>query len=106
MACSSETLDICTNAQRVNAQRNGVWDPPLQVARQILYMCIYETFPLLQFARQIFFVRLLCFLARLHCNENPIYEFPEKELRDIPNFHIHVSVNELHISRIGSHIFL
>jgi hypothetical protein len=30
-----------------------------------------------------------------HCNENPIYVFPEKELRGIsPNFHIHLSVSE------------
>jgi hypothetical protein len=29
----------------------------------------------------------------LHCSENPIYVFPEKDLRClIPNFHIHVSV--------------
>jgi len=43
----------------------------------------------------------------LHCNENPIYVFPEKELRDLsPNFHIHVSVGDLYIPRIGPHIFL
>jgi hypothetical protein len=42
-----------------------------------------------------------------HCNENPIYVFPEKELRGlIPNFHFHVSVNDLYIPRIGPHIFL
>ncbi len=28
----------------------------------------------------------------VHCNENPIFVFPEKELRDLsPNFHIHSS---------------
>ncbi len=44
---------------------------------------------------------------RAHCNENPIYVFPEKELRGLsPNFHIHVSVNDLYIPRIGPHIFL
>jgi hypothetical protein len=43
----------------------------------------------------------------LHCNENPIYVFPEKELRGLsPNFHIHVSVSDLYIPRIGPHIFL
>jgi hypothetical protein len=42
-----------------------------------------------------------------HCNENPIYVFPEKELRDLsPNFHIHVSVSDLYILIIGPHIFL
>jgi hypothetical protein len=42
-----------------------------------------------------------------HCNENTIYVFPEKELRDLrPNFHIHVSVSNLCIPRIGPHIFL
>ncbi len=41
------------------------------------------------------------------CNKNPIYVFPEKELRGLsPNFHIHVSVNDLYIPRIGPHIFL
>jgi hypothetical protein len=29
-----------------------------------------------------------------HCNENLIYVFPEKELRDLnPNFYIHVSMS-------------
>jgi hypothetical protein len=43
----------------------------------------------------------------IHCKENPIYVLPEKELRDPrPNFHIHVSVNDLYIPRIGPHVFL
>ncbi len=43
----------------------------------------------------------------MHCNDNPIYVFPAKELRDLyPNFHIHVSVSDLLIPRIGPHIFL
>ena len=34
-----------------------------------------------------------------------IYVFPEKELGDLsPNFHIHVSVSDLYIPRIGPHI--
>ncbi len=42
----------------------------------------------------------------LHGNENPIYAFPEKEMRGLsPNFHIHVTGSDLHISRIGPHIF-
>jgi hypothetical protein len=42
-----------------------------------------------------------------HCNENPIYVFPEKEFRGLsPNFHIHVTVSDSHILRIGPHIFL
>jgi hypothetical protein len=42
-----------------------------------------------------------------HCNGNPIYVLPEKELCGLsPNFHIHVSVNDLYIPRIGPHIFL
>ncbi len=37
----------------------------------------------------------------LHCNKNPIYV-----LRGLsPNFHIHVSVSDLYIPRIGPHIF-
>ncbi len=47
------------------------------------------------------------FLLSLHCNEYPIYVFPEKELRGLsPNLHIQVSVSDLYIPRIGPHIFL
>jgi hypothetical protein len=43
----------------------------------------------------------------LHCKENPIYLFLFWELRGLsPNFHIHVSVSDLYIPRIGPHIFL
>jgi hypothetical protein len=43
----------------------------------------------------------------MHCNENHIYVIPEKEVRGLsPNFHIHVSVSDLYIPRIGPHIFL
>jgi hypothetical protein len=36
--------------------------------------------------------------------ENPIYVFPEKELRHLSlNFHIHVSVSDFYIPRIGPH---
>jgi hypothetical protein len=46
-------------------------------------------------------------MGELHCNENPIYVFPEKELHGLsPNFHIHVSVSDFYIPRIGPHIFL
>jgi hypothetical protein len=37
----------------------------------------------------------------IHCNENPIYVFTEKELRGLsPDFHIHVSVSNLYTPRI------
>jgi hypothetical protein len=40
-----------------------------------------------------------------HCKENHIYVFLFWELRRLsPNFHIHVSVSDLYISRIGPHI--
>jgi hypothetical protein len=40
-----------------------------------------------------------------HCNENPIYLFLFWELRGlIPNIHIHVSVCDLNIPRMGPHI--
>jgi hypothetical protein len=40
----------------------------------------------------------------LHCSENPIYVFLFWELRGFnPNFHIHVSVSDLYIPRIGPH---
>jgi hypothetical protein len=41
-----------------------------------------------------------------HCNENPIYVFLFCELRSLnPNFHIHVSVRDLYIHRIGPHTY-
>ncbi len=40
-----------------------------------------------------------------HCNENPIHIFPEKELRGLSPIS-HVSVSDLFIPRISSHIFL
>jgi hypothetical protein len=43
----------------------------------------------------------------VHCNENPIHVLRFQELRCLsPNFHIHVSVSGLYISRIGPHIWL
>jgi hypothetical protein len=43
----------------------------------------------------------------MHCNENLIHVFLEKELRSLsPNLHIHESVRDLYIPRIGPHIFL
>ncbi len=43
----------------------------------------------------------------LHCNENSIYVFPEKELHGLsPSFYIYVSLSDLYISRISPHIFL
>ncbi len=42
----------------------------------------------------------------VHCSENPIYVFPEKELRGLSsNFHIHVSVSDLNIFPGSVHIF-
>jgi hypothetical protein len=41
----------------------------------------------------------------LHCNENLSYVFFFWELHGLsPNFHIHVSVRNLYIPRIGPHI--
>ncbi len=43
----------------------------------------------------------------LHCTENRIYVFPEKELHGLsPNSYFHVSVIDLYIPRIGPHIWL
>ncbi len=40
----------------------------------------------------------------LHCNENPIHVFLLLGLS--PNFHIHMSVSDLYIPRISTHILL
>ncbi len=56
--------------------------------------------------------KICCMLLKLavpikHCNDKPIYLFPEKQLRDLlPNFHIHVSVSDINIPMIGPYIFL
>jgi hypothetical protein len=43
----------------------------------------------------------------LHCNESPIYVFPEKELRGLSlNFHINVSVSDSYIPMIDLPIVL
>ncbi len=46
-------------------------------------------------------------LRKVHSNENPIYVFPEKELRGLsPNSHIHVPVSDLQCMFPGSvHVF-
>jgi hypothetical protein len=45
--------------------------------------------------------------AQVQSNENPIYVFLFWELHGLsPNFHIHVSVSDLYIPRIGPHISL
>jgi hypothetical protein len=47
----------------------------------------------------------ISYFILLHCNEKTIYIFLFWELRDLsPNFHIHVSVTDLYIPRIGLHI--
>jgi hypothetical protein len=52
-------------------------------------------------------VLAILLIRMVHCNENPIYVFLFSELCGLsPNFHIHVSVRDLYISRIGPHIFL
>jgi hypothetical protein len=40
-----------------------------------------------------------------HCNENPIYVFPEMKLRSlVSNYYIILSVSNLYISRIGPYL--
>jgi hypothetical protein len=44
---------------------------------------------------------------QLYCNKKTIYVFLFWELRGLsPNFHIHVAVRDLYISRISPHIWL
>ena len=44
-------------------------------------------------------------INKAHCNGNSAYIFLFWELRGLsPNFHIHVSVSDLYIPRIGPHI--
>ncbi len=46
-------------------------------------------------------------LKIIDTNDNSIYVFPDRELRGLsPNFHIHVNVRDLYITRVGQHIFL
>jgi hypothetical protein len=46
-------------------------------------------------------------IRKVHCNENPIHVFLFWELCGIvPDFHVHVSVRDLYISRIAQYIWL
>ncbi len=59
--------------------------------------------PSMPTAKQLL-LKTICDLPDTHCNENPIV-FLFWELRGFsPNFHIHVSVSDLYIPRIGPHI--
>jgi hypothetical protein len=43
----------------------------------------------------------------MHCKEDSNYVFPEIKLRGlVPNFHIHTSVSDLYIPRIGPTYFV
>jgi hypothetical protein len=45
--------------------------------------------------------------STMQCNKNFINVFPEKELPGLsPNFHMHSSVSNIEIPRIGPYIFL
>ncbi len=44
--------------------------------------------------------------SRMHCNENPIYVFPEGIEWPQSHFHIHVSVRDVYNPRIGPPTFL
>jgi hypothetical protein len=51
--------------------------------------------------------QLFLLLIVAHCKENPIHVLIFWELHGLsPNFHIHVSVSDLYIPRIGPHISL
>jgi hypothetical protein len=53
------------------------------------------------------FFSLLHYFLYLHCTENPIYVFPEKELHGLSlNSYILVSVSDKYIPGIGPHIWL
>ncbi len=62
------------------------------------------------FTEKVYGVRNKIFIMlqadyRAHCKENPIYVFLFWELRGLsPSFHIHVSVRDLYIPRMGPHI--
>ncbi len=50
---------------------------------------------------------LLLDFVFIHCIENPIHVFPEKELLGLShNFPIHVPVNDLYIPRLDPHIHM
>ncbi len=76
----------------------------------ILPYCLYYQWSLVIFLASLTHKTGRCPPASLliiHCKENPIYVFLIWELRGLsPNFHIHVSVSELYITRIGPHISL
>ncbi len=55
---------------------------------------------------EVCFCKLFPKRYELHCNKDPMYVFPEMKLRGlVPNFHIHVFVNDLYIPTISPSIF-
>ncbi len=81
----SKCIVQCTHKDRKN-QNKALWVWPIKL--------------LIGFILAFFLNR-----AALHCKEYPIYVFLFWELRSL-NFHIHVSVSDLHIPRISPHIWL
>ncbi len=67
----------------------------------------YSTVNLLRKLEQVQVERSKHLFAFVHCTENIIYVFPEKELCDLSHSsYIHVSVSDLYIPRISPHIWL
>ncbi len=79
---------------------------------RVSLICVYLLAKMLFFRNEHFLLdfkmKMACIKIRaLHCYENPSYVFLFWELHGLsPNFHMHVSVSDLHISRIGPHIWL
>jgi hypothetical protein len=82
--------------------------PLANVAQSSLYMFMCVQMSFANVAVSVPVSSIICPVQLCsHCNENPIYVFPFWELRGLSaNIHIHVSVSDLYIPRIGPHIVL
>ncbi len=77
----------------------------LRIRQQVLLSCAKQWQSSFTFSILGNSIPTIILPLAMHCNENPIFVLLFWELRCLsPNFHIHVSMSDLYIPRIGSHI--
>ncbi len=117
-SCSfPHTVDSLYNWQQFHWLTSSPW--PWRCSHWRGWRWCFPAYPVHLDGSVVFSIAYFCFPAKSlcgkniwegrlpHCNENPIYVLPEKELRCFnPNFHTHMSISNFYISRISPHIFL
>ncbi len=98
--------NICVN--RSQTHEGGNWDWGRTIPFLGWFFWIFVTVSLQCRPAEVSIIMFtLTNMWGMHCNENPLYVFLFWKLRGLcPNFHIHVSVSDSYIPRIGPHIFV